>query len=241
MAIGDLGEFEDPTGYNTDAMMYFGLEDVTSLTDSSKNVGINREAEVAYRDDGTRVYVKDVDSMHSDTAQSHIAAGILGDYMEFNMPEITYDALDEKVLVEEVPGDQVVYDQIRDFTEQQLDSFHTAAAQKMLMGDADYSGNFLATDSTVSPIDYDTVGRDMITVKRTLKNAYGDILDSKKLDQEAERIAQQIDIDSLEEELREQEHLMDQWGIEETNDPELWDGIYSGSIDNIIDNIKVFR
>lgn len=230
-------DLAEPNGYNTDLMSYYTLEDIGRLRDDSEHVGVNVDAEFGYRPDGTKVYVKDADSQDSDIVQSHIAADIFGHHSPTVFPEIAYDDVYGKILIEEMPGEFT-----DDFSEMQRRPLHRAAAEKMLVGDADYAGNFLVIEDMVVPIDYDSTGRDMLTVKRTMNTAMGDVLNEDLLHREASQIADRIDLRALEEEMRDERYLMSEWESEgENRDPAAWDGLFRGSIDNILNNIRAFQ
>lgn len=230
-------ELENPAGYNTDLMSYYTLEDLRPQEETSDRVTMHHDAEVGYRPDGTRVYVKDVDSWRDDVVQSHIAADIFGNHSPTISPEIAYDDVYGKILVEEVPGEHQ-----NEFSEKQKGPFHRATAEKMLMGESDYAGNFLATENNVIPIDYDTMGRDMITSKMAIKTGMADRIDEDLLHSEASQLADQIDIRALEEDMRGERYLMEVWDCRaEMNDPEGWEGLFIGSVDNILNNVKAFR
>lgn len=232
-----LEDLDTTPGYNTDLMDYRSLEDLVSLDEGPEQTGINEDAEVGIRPDGTRVYVKNADSRGDDMVQSHIAADIFGDHSPIKSPEIAYDDVYGKILIEELPGDRTI-----EFRGTYEGPLHRAAAGKMLMGDCDYAGNFLTTENSVIPIDYDMTGRDMITVKMTMKTAMQDKLDEDLLHREASQLANQVDIAALEEEMRNESYLMEEWSSEgEIRDPEAWEGLFMGSIDNILDNVKAFQ
>lgn len=231
MSFGGL--VPDSDGYNTEEMSYGelrGLEDVP-------NDGLNNEsAEVGFHPDGMRVYAKDAELWIDDSVQSHIAADIFFRHTDYPSPTIAYDDNFGKILVEEMPGEVV-----EDWSREQVEALQTASAQKILMGDMDYQGNFLATDSWVSPIDFDSTGRDLATAKRTLKTSYADLIDSDQLHSEASRIAEQIDTEEMERDMRDEEYLMNSWGTENYDDPTAWSGLFYGSIDNIVRNVEVFQ
>ena len=231
------GGFDRGAGYNTDLMSYSSMKNVKPL-DVPDVDGINDGlAEVGYREDGTRVYVKDVGHAGEDIAQSHIAASIFGEHVDIMTPDIAYDDFYGKVLMEEMPG------KVRDGDNVRNSSFHEAVAYKMLMGDTDYAGNILETEyGTSSAVDFDATGRDLITAKTTLKTGIGERINGDILHSEASKLADQIDTESLEREMREEKYLQDEWtsGVEE-NDPVPWEGLFNGSIDNIIDNVEIFQ
>lgn len=228
----------DPPGYNTDLMAYFELEDLRSVEETGGYVGINDDAEVGYRPDGTRVYVKDACSWSDDVVQSHIAASIFGEHLQSLTPDIAYDGAYGKIMMEEMPGEMVE----GGLEGGEVESFHRAAAEKMLMGDADYAGNFLTTGTEVFPIDYDQTGRDLSTVRQTLETGIGQYLDDDLLNRKASEIARRIDLEELEEDLRQERHLNERWENDaERNDPVAWEGLFTGSIENILDNVKTFR
>ncbi len=230
-------------GYNVDIMDYSGLEDLESL-DLDNVYGVNaQETEVGFREDGTRIYVKDVDSFDEDIAQSHIAASIVGDHMHVLTPDIAYDHRYGKILMEEMPG-EILEPGRNQYAESDFGTLYQAVAQKLLIGDIDFSGNILITEEgTASPIDYDSVGRDLITSKTTLKttNIY-DYLDADILHREASNLARRIDEEALEEDLRTEKWLKQSWcDGEEQYDPVVWHGLLEGSIENIINTIRVFQ
>lgn len=230
-------DFNRSAGYNTDLMSYSSIDGVEPLDVPNVN-GMNDDlAEVGYREDGTRVYVKDVRSADYDIAQSHIAASIFGKHLDIMTPDIAYDDFYGKLFIEEMPG------KVREDKNIGNNSFHEAAAYKMLLGDTDYAGNILETDHGLSSsIDFDCTGRDLITAKTTLKTGIGERIDEDILNREASKLANQIDTKSLEREMRDEEYLQDEWtsGLEE-NDPVPWTGLFNGSIDNILDNVEVFQ
>lgn len=227
------GFVPDSDGYNTDLMAYGELEDLEDVP----NNGFNSECtEVGYHPDGMRVYAKDAELWMDDSVQSHIAADIFFQQIDYPSPRIAYDDNFGKILVEEMPG-QV----IEEWSEPQQSSLQIAGAQKILMGDMDYQGNFLATPSSVSAIDFDSTGRDLVTAKTTLKTSYGDLLEADQLHGEASRMAGEIDTEEMEKQMRDEEYLMNNWGTEEYDDPVAWSGLFYGSIDNIVRNVKIFQ
>lgn len=232
-------ELESPPGYNTDLMSYYSLEDVRPRDDGVEDVvGASVGAEVGFRpEDGAKVYVKDVTSRRDDTVQSHVAADIYGNHIPSVTPEIAYDSVYGKILMEEMPGEFT-----EDYHELEQRSFHRAVAEKLLLGDCDYGGNFLETENHVVPIDYDVTGRDLVTARETIETALGDDLDGELLNTEASRLAEKIDLRALEEDLRDENILLDRWSSrEEVRDPEPMDGLFIGSIDNILDNVRAFQ
>lgn len=235
----DRWEFaEEPPGYNTDLMNYRDLDDLRPRgTEPGEEVGASVGAEVGFRDDGTQIYVKDVDLLRGDPVQSHIAADIYNSHIPSVTPEIAYDDTYGKLLVEEVPGE------FRDdYGEMDQVSLHGAIAQKLLLGDCDYAGNFLVSGNTVAPIDHDMAGRDLVTTKESVDTWLEDVLDEELLYREATELAEQIDIRELEQDLREERKLMNTWSSrEEIRDPEPRDGLFHGSIENIIDNVRAFK
>jgi hypothetical protein len=231
-------ELGSPQGYNTDLMAYFDLEDLRPVEETGGYVGINADAEVGYRPDGTKVYVKDADSRSDDVVQSHIASSIFGKHLRSATPDIAYDDAYRKIMIEEMPGEMVE----GGLDGSEFDSFHRAAAEKMLMGDIDYSGNFLTTGTEVVPIDYDQTGRELKTAKKTLETGIGEYLEDDLLNRKASEIARKIDLEELEEDLREERYLDNRWTNDaEGNDPAAWEGLFVGSIDNILENIRMFR
>lgn len=224
-------------GFNTDLMSYSSLRDLEPLEVADVS-GVNMgNAEVGYREDGTRVYVKDVKHGKEDMVQSHIAASVFGDNLDMITPDIAYDDFYGKILMEEMPGEVS-----GEITELQEDSFHRAVAHKMLMGDTDYPGNILMTEATASAIDFDSTGRDMQTTKITLKTALGDRIKSDLLHQKASKLADQIDLYQLEQDMRNEPYLDDEWSNgEERTDDVPWQGLFDGSIDNILENVEMFQ
>lgn len=240
----DSRAFEDRTeGYNVEVMDYAGLEDVTALElDNISTVNI-REAETGYREDGTRVYVKNAEAYGDDIVQSHIAASIVGEHMDVLNPDISYDDTYGKILIEEMPG-KIFEPGRKEYDTVHSGLLHQAVAQKLLIGDIDYAGNILITGGgTVSPVDYDSTGRDLATSKITLNSTeLTNYLNGDRLHREASRLAQQIDIQALEEDLRGEEWLEEEWcDGEEEHDPVVWQGLLEGSIENILHNIRVFQ
>lgn len=231
-------EVESPRGYNMDVMTYFGLKDLKARNmDEGEVVGINTDAEVGFRSDGAKIYVKDVESSEDDTVQSHIAAHIYGNHIPSVTPEISYDDAYRKIMMEEMPGEF-----IDDYQEVDQRSLHRAIAEKLLVGDCDYGGNFLATDYNVRPIDYDMVGRDLVTAKEAIDTWMGDELDEELLNREASKLAEEVDIRALEQDLREEKTLNETWSNrDESRDPEPRDGLFHGSIDNILSNVRAFQ
>lgn len=232
-----LEHIRKPQGHNTDSMSYYVLEDKMSRAeDTDEIVGASIDAEVGFRPDGGKVYVKDADSRSDDIVQSHIAADIYFDHIPSVTPEIAYDDAFGKILVEEMPGE---------FTEEydKLDqrSLHRAIAEKLLMGDCDYAGNFLVSGQTVSPIDYDVTGRDLETTLETIDTWLEEDLDEELLYQEASKLADSIDIDDLEQDMRDNRLLMDEWSNFDDADSEPREGLYSGSVDNILENVRTFQ
>jgi hypothetical protein len=235
----DRWEFEEtPPGYNTGLMNYRELEDTRPREDAiCKDVGASINAEVGFRPDGARVYVKDVDDLENDTVQSHIAADIYNDHIPFLTPEIGYDEVYGKILVEEMPGEFS-----DDYGEVDQRSLYGAIAQKLLLGDFDLPGNFLTTGNQVVPVDHDMTGRDLVTTKKAVDTWLEDGPDEDLLYREATKLAEQIDIRALEQDLRDERNLMNSWSSrEEIRDPEPRDGLFHGSIENIIDNVRAFK
>lgn len=231
-------ERESPPGYNTDLMSYYTLENRRLLKDTEEHTGVNTDAEVSYRPDGTRVYVKNADSRHDDIVQSHIAASIFGEHLHTLTPDIAYDDIYGKVMIEEMPGERVK----RGLEDSEVDPFHRAVAEKMLMGDVDYSGNFLTTGRDVVPIDYDQTGRELTTARKTVETGTGGYLDDDLLNMKASEIANSIDLGELEDDLRNERYLDDSWVDEvESDDPAPWDELFIGSIDNILENVRAFQ
>lgn len=227
------GFVPDSDGYNIDVMSYGELEDLAEVSNDGLN---NDRTEVGVHPDGMRVYAKDAELWMDDGVQSHIAADIFLQEIDYPTPRIAYDDNFGKILVEEMPGEAT-----DDWPEEQLPGLHTSAAQKMLLGDMDYQGNFVSTNSTVSAIDFDSTGRDLITAKKTLETSYGDKLNSELLHREASRTADEIDTDRMERRMRNEEYLMNNWGTEEYDDPTAWSGLFYGSIENIVDNVEAFK
>lgn len=235
----DRWEFEEnPPGYNTELMDYRSLEDKRPREDAGgEDVGASIDAEVGFRPDGARVYVKDVDDLEDDPVQSHIAADIYNDHIPFVTPEIAYDDVYGKILVEEMPGEFS-----DDYGEMDQRSLHGAIAQKLLLGDCDYAGNFLVAGNQVVPIDHDMTGRDLVTTKEAVDIGLEQDRDEAILYREATKLAENIDIRALEKDLRDERNLMNNWSSrEEVRDPEPKDGLFQGSIDNILDNIRAFK
>ena len=235
----DRWEFEEaPPGYNTGLMNYRELEDTRPRgEENGEDVGVSIDAEVGLRPDGTRVYVKDVEGLSDDSVQSHIAADIYNDHIPSLTPEIAYDDTYGKILVEEMPGE------FRDdYGEMDQVSLYRGVAQKLLLGDCDYAGNFLVSGNIVVPIDHDMTGRDLVTTRESVDNWLEDGSDEDLLYREATKLAEQIDIRALEQDLRDERNLMNSWSSrEEIRDPEPRDGLFHGSIENIIDNVRAFK
>lgn len=236
--MSSLERLEQPEGYNTDSMSYYLLEDKRPRDeDIAEIVGASVGAEVGFNPNGPKVYIKDAEGIEDDAVQSHIAAGIYFNHLRSVTPEIAYDDVYGKIMIEQMPGEFT-----DDYDELHERYFHRAVAEKLLLGDVDYAGNFLATNYDVVPIDFDMTGRDLETAKKVIERWPEASVDEETLYQEARRIAEDIDIQELENDLKDEKMLMNSWSTRDTvRDAEPMEGLFHGSIDNILENVRRFQ